>query len=135
MIRTYENFDYDVLDNIKVLKNNKKRYSKKYLDIICAFDIEATNIDDIENAVMYVWQFQVGLDITGVGRTWDDYIAFLNRLKDHIPEDIYLVIYVHNLSYEFSFLKGIYEFKNEEVFATDKRKVLKCCMFDKFEYL
>ena len=134
MIRTYENFDYDVLDNIKVLKNNKKRYSKKYLDIICAFDIEATNIDDIENAVMYVWQFQVGLDITVVGRTWDDYIAFLNRLKDHIPEDIYLVIYVHNLSYEFSFLKGIYEFKNEEVFATDKRKVLKCCMFDKFEY-
>lgn len=133
MYYTINNFSYDLLKDIKVLENNKKRFSKRYLDIICAFDIEATNIDDIENAVMYIWQFQIDT-YTIIGRTWEEYIELLNRISKVIPDEVYLVIYVHNLSYEFSFLKGIYEFTNDEVFATDRRKVLKCTMFNKFEY-
>ena len=41
---------------------------------------------------------------------------------------------MHNLSYEFTFLSGIYHFKPEEVFAVDKRAILKCTMFNKLEY-
>ena len=45
-----------------------------------------------------------------------------------------MLVYVHNLSYEFSFLKGVYPFDNEEVFATESRKVLKCEMYGCMEY-
>lgn len=134
MIVEANNFNYELIKNIEVIKTGRRKNKRKYLDIITAFDIEASNINDIEQAIMYIWQFQFGDDITIVGRTWDEYLYFLNRLKDNIEEGTYLVIYTHNLSYEFSFLKGIYEFKNSEVFATDKRKVLKCDMYDKFEY-
>lgn len=42
-----------------------------------------------------------------------------------------LVILVHNLSYEFHFLQGIYSFKAAEVFALAPRKVAKCSMYEK----
>ena len=35
---------------------------------------------------------------------------------------------------EFQFLKGWYDFQTDEVFRTEPRKVLKCEMFDHFEY-
>lgn len=44
-----------------------------------------------------------------------------------------MVVFVHNLSYEFQFLKGIWNFSNEDVFAVKSRKVLKCNM-DKLEF-
>ena len=44
------------------------------------------------------------------------------------------MIYVHNLSYEFSFMKGIYQFESDNVFCTNLRKVLKCEMFEHFEF-
>lgn len=133
MIYDVDTFNYEMLKDIEVLDTSKKRNVKKYLDVVCAFDIEATNIKEIEQAVMYIWQFQFN-DTTIIGRTWEEYLTFLNRLIDFIPNDVYLVVYVHNLSYEFSFLKGVYKFTSDEVFATDKRKVLKCTMFNKIEY-
>ena len=35
---------------------------------------------------------------------------------------------------EFQFLKGWYDFQPDEVFRTEPRKVLKCEMFDSFEF-
>lgn len=57
----------------------------------------------------------------------------MDRLKT-AAEGGYLVIYVHNLSFEFQFLSGIYKFKPEEVFAVESRKVLRCDMFDFAEF-
>lgn len=45
-----------------------------------------------------------------------------------------MVIYVHNLSFEFQFLKGLYAFEPDEVFCMESRKVLKADMFDCFEF-
>ena len=50
--------------------------------------------------------------------------------KEQLPADVKVVIFVHNLSFEFQFLRGIYHFDNEEVFAVESRKVLKCEMFE-----
>ena len=128
-------FDYNILSDLKIIpKEKRKKSSKAYLDIICAFDIETSRLTDIEHSFMYIWQFQFGKDITVVGRTWKEYFTFLQNIADHIRDVAYLVIYVHNLSYEFQFLRGQYDFDKEEVFATDKRKVLKCTMFDCIEY-
>lgn len=132
MIFDINNLDYSIFSG-PVLGKFRKRNARRYLDLVCAFDIESSRLADIEQAVMYIWQFQAD-EITIIGRTWEEYFTMLKRIKEHLPDDAWLVIYVHNLSYEFSFLKGWYDFQPDEVFCTDDRKVLKCDMDGCFEY-
>lgn len=110
----------------------------KYIDIVTAFDIETTRLPDIEQSFIYVWQWQIGPDVLVMGRTWEEFEQFCSLLKAYILE-VYgararLVVWVHNLSYEFSFLKGIYPFQSYEVFAMDRRKIAKCSMYATFEF-
>jgi hypothetical protein len=105
----------------------------KYKDIISAFDIETTRIRKIEQSVMYVWAFQFDEQFTIIGRTWQEFLELCKKIVQYMGEDEYLCVFVHNLSYEFQFLRGIYQFKPEEVFALDSRKVLKLTMFDHIE--
>lgn len=136
MIYSIDNYPYINLKDVKCATRPRgKQYTKikkDIKDIVCAFDIEATNLDDIEQAFMYVWQFAIGKDVI-IGRYWDEFITCLHNIIDVLDDTEYLVIYVHNLSYEFSFLKGIYDFSNDEIFAIDMRKVLKATMFNHFE--
>ena len=130
-----EDFNFDQLADLQIIpKVPRKKGSKPYLDIVTAFDIETTRLPEIEQSVMYIWQFQYGLDQTVTGRTWEDFFQFLDHIVERIRGIAWLVVYVHNLSYEFQFLKGLYDFQADEVFATDSRKVLKCTMFDCIEF-
>lgn len=138
IIYNINNFPYGIIKDTPCQKrrrgNQGRRNNKrKYKDLFCAFDIESTNDYSINQAFMYIWQFQIE-DHTVVGRSWDEYITFCERLQEQLKTDEYLMVYVHNLSYEFSFLKGIYLFDNDEVFATKLRKVLKCEMYGCMEY-
>lgn len=123
-------FDFSIFQNLPVQKKGQghRTYDKKqYRDIICAFDIETTRIDEIEQAVMYIWQFQVGTYCTVIGRTWDEFLTFVQRIKQAIKDD-YIVVYVHNLSYEIQFLQGIYDFQPDDIFCIKPRVVLKAIM-------
>lgn len=137
MIIPPEKFPYDWLYEIPLVKrkagNQRTRKRIKYKDLITAFDIETTRLQDIEQAIMYVWQWQFGDEYTVVGRTWEQFETFQRKLKA-VLEDSVLVVFVHNLSYEFQFLRGIYQFTKDEVFAIKSRKVLKCSMWDSFEF-
>lgn len=135
MITDVYEFNYDKLSELKIIDRMKrKKHSKEYLNIICAFDIEASRLPDIEQAVMYIWQFQFGPDDTIIGRTWEDFTYMIDKFTEYLEGVAWLVVYVHNLSYEFQFLKGIYKFEPEEVFCTDRRKVLKCTMNECIEF-
>lgn len=137
MIIPPEKFPYDWLYEIPPVKrkagNQRTRKRIQYKDLITAFDIETTRLEDIEQSIMYVWQWQFGDEYTVVGRTWEQFEAFQRKLKA-VLEDSVLVVFVHNLSYEFQFLRGIYQFNQDEVFAIKSRKVLKCNMWDSFEF-
>lgn len=109
-------------------RNPKKK--RKYIDLITAFDIETTRLEDIEQSIMYVWQWQFGQHWTVIGRTWDEFQDLTSAIAELVEADETLCVFVHNLSYEFQFLRGIYSFKPEEVFALKSRKVLKCSMYD-----
>lgn len=139
MIVNINEFNYDIIARLPVQKRRKgnpgrRDNRRKYKDIICAFDIEATNDAESEQAFMYIWQFQFGDDITVIGRTWAEYIEFMHRVTEQLKRNEYIVIFVHNLSYEFQFMRGIYPFETDEVFAVQPRKVLKCEMFHHLEY-
>ena len=101
-------------------RGNRKKIS--YADITCAFDIETTNIDIIKQSVMYVWQFQLGEDITIVGRRWGEFKKLIKMINENIDDELTMVIYVHNLSFEFQWLKSVLEF--DKIFAMDSRKIL-----------
>lgn len=132
MIITPEEFNFKEFKKVKSQKrcsgNPGTMKKTRYKDIVTAFDIETTTIDEINNAVMYVWQWQIGDDITVMGRTWEQFTKFVSGLSACCREREKIVAFVHNLSFEFSFLKGIYKFKKRDVFALDSRKVLKCNM-------
>ena len=119
---------------LKNRRGNPAGKKRHYIGITTAFDIETTLIDDIQQSVMYIWQWQFGEDYTVIGRTWDEFLTLQKRVKACLPDDRWLVVYVHNLSYEFQFLKGIYQFVPDEVFAVASRKVVKCDMHGCFEF-
>lgn len=108
--------------------------SLRYKDVITAFDIETTRLPDIEQSFMYIWQWQIGTT-TVIGRTWDDFKEFVEQIRPHVEgKKQKLLVFVHNLSYEFQFLSGIYDFKPEEVFCIEPRKILKCEMYGFLEF-
>ena len=119
---------------LKNRKGNPGGKKRRYIGITTAFDIETTLLDDIQQSVMYIWQWQFGTDFTVIGRTWDELINLQKRVKEALPADRWLVVYVHNLSYEFQFLKGIYQFFPDDIFAVGSRKVIKADMWGCFEF-
>lgn len=138
MIYTYQNFPYIYINETECQKRRKGNQGrrdnhKKYKDLTCAFDIETTNDDESQQAFMYIWQCQID-DYTIIGRTWDDFLRFLARIIAELKENEYIIFWVHNLSFEFQWLRGIYDFTSDEVFAVDSRKVLRCEMFDHLEF-
>ena len=136
-INTIDTFDYTIISAAACQKrrpgNQGRRNDKrKYKDLFCAFDIETTNDTELGQAYMYIWQFQIE-EYTIIGRTWFEFKEFLHNCRLQLKDHEYLMIYVHNLSFEFSFLKGIYKFKPDEVFSIESRKVLRASMWEHFE--
>lgn len=77
--------------------------------------------EDNKRALMYVWQMAIN-GTTIIGRTWEQFIELLNKISNYLNlgPDKRLIIWVHNLSFEFQFLKDY--FKWSKVFAISTRK-------------
>lgn len=114
----------DVIKNVISRGRDKITYRKKqYYNIPCAFDIETTStyLNGEKVAFMYAWVLNLnGTSI--IGRTWDEFINCINALVDnlYLSPDRILVIYVHNLAFEFAFMGKL--FKWEKIFSIDTRK-------------
>ena len=158
MIIRPEEFDPTMLEAIPLQRRKgrpgaraKKPETHRYKDIVCAFDIETTKItrgqiqiaEGVSRedyiAFMYVWQFQVGKGITIMGRYWDEFTALLRMIAQVLKTDERLVVFVHNLSYEWSFLRDQNvlgpDINRESVFCIKPRKVIKfLCHKDKIEF-
>lgn len=128
----------DLFEGVKIAKPHKgQRYPKDrktkeryfYLDMVTAFDIETSKEKYGPNASdwrgwMYIWQWQFGEKATVIGRTWDEFLDLVHRIQEALPESTRLMVYVHNLAFEFQYLSGIWEFSNDDIFATDLRSPL-----------
>lgn len=122
--------------NVRRKKGNcgTKKHKVSIRNNLCAFDIETTRIfhDDRDHALMYVWQFAID-DYVFIGRTWKEYKLLVSEVDRTLLDNERLVVYVHNLSYEFQFLSGIFTFDNDNVFCIRSRKILKAT-YNKIEY-
>lgn len=121
-------FDFSIIKRIPVLPVGKGRRTKakkgvRYMDMVCAFDIETTRLEEWEQSIMYIWQFQIDNLCTVIGRTWDEYREFIAGLEANAKADI--VVFIHNASYEWQFLKTVFDFDEKDIFAMDTRKVLR----------
>ena len=100
----------------------------QYFNIPASFDIETTSFtakdakgEDVKVATMYIWQF--GFNGTIVyGRTWEEWMNVLEQLVDYLDLSPFrhLVIYVHNLGYEFQFIRKMFDW--DKVFAIKQRR-------------
>lgn len=133
MFDSFDNIDWETIKN-KIAHANVINVSKKkgsYIDISVSFDTETTStyVNDDKFAFMYVWQF--GIDgYYCYGRTWGQFIYLCSQLQKYgnLSNDKKLIIYIHNLSFEFQFFRKYFKWIN--VFATDKREPIKAlCNF------
>lgn len=125
--------------SVDELPERKTYQQSMYLDIGCGFDIETSRIGEEKLSTMYVWQFSLN-KITVIGRTWEEFKEFLQILQNHYKLDSKnrLLVWVANLSFEFSFIKGqcnwLIERKKPSIFALDKRSVIKATTEEFIEF-
>lgn len=114
-------------DTVKKYNYHTKK-SVEYLNLECGFDIETTSTyyNDDKIAFMYLWGFGIkDENYLYYGRTWEDFTEFLKAISNELNLSLErrLVVYVHNLGYEFQFMRKYLEWI--EVFAIDERKPIK----------
>ena len=112
-------------DGIKVAYD--RRSKAYYYDISCALDTETTNLiidDDHKYSWIYIFQIMIG-DTFITCRTFDELAdVFLNlKLTYGLNEKHRIIIYVHNLPFEFQFMRT--EFRFSECLARKNRTVFK----------
>lgn len=139
-IYTVNDFPFSSFQTVRECrKRGRKKNHIVYYDVEMAFDIETTTLEKLDyerynktgekvvkgTAFLYHWQFCVK-DTVCFGRTWDEFLSFCEKLHLYLHTSDWkrVVVYVHNLSYEFQFMKDFIEFS--EIFARDAHKVMKC---------
>lgn len=115
----------EVLSGVRPNFRFAQQHNKvKYFNVPCAFDIESTSWidgDGIKRATMYVWTFGIyGLVI--IGRTWEEFVTLCKNLSNvlDLHENKRLIVYVHNLAFDFQFFRKWLEWV--EVFSVNMRK-------------
>lgn len=122
----YEISEYEVfLNNSLVDLSTSKKGKVTYINMPCSFDIETTSFFRLNGkekvAIMYEWTLGInGLCL--IGRTWNQFIDVMKKLSEKLElcSTYRLLLYVHNLSYEFQFMRKYFEW--EKVFSIDNRK-------------
>ena len=121
-----------------------KSKDKIYYNLAMSFDIETSSFYEDKNgviytnddyrklkntvkaekkAIMYIWQFAIEENVI-IGRTWNDFLYFCKKLYDFLNlKERYIVVYVHNLSYEFQFICKWFTWI--DIFADSERKPIK----------
>ncbi|MBO7732848.1 MAG: hypothetical protein J6S67_09855 [Methanobrevibacter sp.] len=101
--------------------------NRTYVNEFMTMDIETTTYSRSTDPVAFTYSIAVYFDNKAfIFRYWKDYNWFIDELKKGLLLHKYyrLVCYVHNLPYEFQFMRDYMTI--EEVFAVQPRKVVKC---------
>lgn len=103
--------------------NTTEKKNIEYIELPCSFDIETSsfyNKNAEKTSIMYIWQLQIK-ENTIIGRTWKEFFYAIQVIQRifKITSKRVLTVYIHNLSYEFQFMRKWFEWK--KVFAIKRR--------------
>lgn len=119
----WNEFPFDILKKDIVKSGKHKMYQRHPM----TFDIETSKIptDDEGHyqAFMYIWQICIEGNVV-FGRRWEELQEFMEKVVNayKLSEEERVVVYVHNLSFEFQFIQDYFNFTH--VFAMASRSIL-----------
>lgn len=119
----WNEFPFEILKKDIVKSGKHKMYQRHPM----TFDIETSKIptDDEGHyqAFMYIWQICLEGNVI-FGRRWEELQEFMQKVVNayKLSEGERVVVYVHNLSFEFQFIQDYFKFI--DVFAMASRSIL-----------
>ena len=119
----WNDFPFEILKKDIVKSGKHKMYQRHPM----TFDIETSKIptddDGHYEAFMYIWQICIEGNVV-LGRRWEELQEFMKNVVNayKLSEDERVVVYVHNLSFEFQFIQDYFKFV--DVFAMASRSIL-----------
>lgn len=119
----WNEFPFEILKKDIVKSGKHKMYQRHPM----TFDIETSKIaKDNEGhyeAFMYIWQVCIEGNVV-FGRRWEELQEFMKNVINayKLTEEERVVVYVHNLSFEFQFIQDFFNFT--DVFAMASRSIL-----------
>lgn len=105
---------------VSTTKNHEKI---EYLNVACSFDIETSSFYQNKEKKACMYAYVLGLNgRVKIGRTWEEFIEDINYIVNYysLNENRRVIIYIHNLAYEFQFIRMYFKWK--EVFSLEERK-------------
>lgn len=114
----------ELLSSDWLVRDNKK---VEYYNVPAGFDIEVSSFyqgekkPENKRGIMYIWQFGI-FNLVTTGRTWKEFEVLISMVQKilSLNENRRLVVYVHNLPYEFQFIRKHFDW--DEVFILTERK-------------
>lgn len=123
--------------NVTYTTTKARKTKVEYLNLESGFDIETSSVEigGHKGAFMYIWMIGIGYGKeVYYGRTWDELKTFYGQIVEHfeLSKDRRLVVYIHNLPYEFQFMRHHFEWM--DTFNLKMRKPLKVTTVDGIEF-
>ena len=114
----------ELLSSDWLVRDNKR---VEYYNVPAGFDIEVSSFyqgekkPENKRGIMYIWQFGI-FNLVTTGRTWKEFEVLISMVQKilSLNESRRLVVYVHNLPYEFQFIRKHFDW--DEVFILTERK-------------
>ena len=114
----------ELLSSDWLVRDNKR---VEYYNVPAGFDIEVSSFyqgekkPENKRGIMYIWQFGI-FNLVTTGRTWKEFEVLISMVQKilSLNENRRLVVYVHNLPYEFQFIRKHFDW--DEVFILTERK-------------
>lgn len=113
-------YTFDIETSSYLILNNKVYNTLDYLNFT-----KEEQEKSIKQSNMYIWIFGINENIY-YGRTWHEFYTMLQKVNYYSPYKKY--VFVHNLSFEFEYIKSIFTMKN--VTARKSHKVMNCEILD-----
>lgn len=114
----------ELLSSDWLVRDNKR---VEYYNVPAGLDIEVSSFyqgekkPENKRGIMYIWQFGI-FNLVTTGRTWKEFEVLISMVQKilSLNENRRLVVYVHNLPYEFQFIRKHFDW--DEVFILTERK-------------
>lgn len=133
---SYKLFNFDVFANMQDEKRHRGNpghfFDFSYLSGIHTMDTETSvvTVDNKKHSLVYLWQICINGD-TYYGRRIEDFKDFIENICESIPTGKRLVLWVHNLGYEFQHIKDFLSI--HDVFMRTNRQPMRATIDEKIE--